>query len=550
MLLEAVAVGAVGSLLGIGLGRLLARGLVGMVAQTISDHYFSVSVSEPATDPTSLGVGLALGLGTAAVAGLRPAWEASAASPRRALVRSELESWTRRRTSLAALAGAGAILAGAIALWAFRSALWPSFVAVLAVLVGAALLTPAAVRALGLLLAAPLGRLVGPFGRMAARGLVAQLSRTGVAIAALTLALAVTIGIGLMITSFRTTVERWLGASLPADLYLISPERQGGATPADLVRDEWLDAIARLPEIERVNRLRRATVDSSVGPLELVALDMDERSHGAFALASGDEASAWEAYEAGRGALISEPLASRTGLAVGSVVELTTPRGRERLPVEGVFYDYSSDRGYLLIELELYRSLWGDLGLTAASAFVRDAASLDTMGLEATADRVRAALPPTAALVVTTQRTLRERSLEVFDRTFRVTAVLRALTLIVAIIGILSALMAQQLERTRELGLLRASGVTRRQVWLMVTAQTGLVGLVAGVLALPVGIAMAAMTTLVINQRSFGWTIPLEVEPAILGQAVLAAVLAALAAGILPSLRMASTSPAEALRSE
>jgi putative ABC transport system permease protein len=359
------------------------------------------------------------------------------------------------------------------------------------------------------------------------------------------LALAVSIGVGLMITSFRATVERWLGVSLPADLYLLSPEPASAATPADRVREEWLEAVARLPEIERVNRLRSVTVESPHGAVELVALDMDARSHGAFELVAGRAETAWEAYHQGRAVLISEPLASRTRLGVGSAIELATPRGIVSLPVEGVFYDYSTDRGFVLIDLARYRALWGDSGLTAASAFVRRSADL-----AAVAERVRAALPSEASLLVTTQRALREESLRIFDRTFRVTAVLRSLTLVVALVGILSALMAQQLERTRELGLLRATGVTRRQLWLLVTAQTGLVGLVAGVLSLPVGIAMAAMTTLVINQRSFGWTIPLALDAGALWQAVAAAVLAALAAGVLPALRMAATSPAEALRSE
>lgn len=545
VLVEALAVGFVGSLLGLALGQLLARGLVGMVAQTISDHYFRVAVSNPSADPSSLATGLALGLAASAIAGLRPAWEATRVAPRSAWLRSELESRTRGRTGLAALAGTASILLGAAFLVGSETALWPTFVAVLAVLVGCALLTPAAVQIFGRLLAPPLGVLLGPFGRMAARGLVSNLSRTGVAIAALMLALSVTIGVGLMITSFRATVERWLAASLPADLYFISVEQPGEFTPVSLIRPEWVELIRELPEIERLNLLRRVTVESSVGAVQLVALDMDARSHGAFDLQSGDARSAWEAYHRGSGVLISEPLASRSRLGVGSSIELQTPRGTESLPVDGVFYDYSTDRGYVLIDLDHYRSLWNDRGLTAASAYVRRPEALEEVAEEA-----RTALAGQASLVVTTQRALREQSLQVFDRTFRVTAVLRTLTLAVAVIGILSALMAQQLERTRELGLLRATGVTRRQLWLMVTAQTGLIGFVAGLLSLPVGIAMAAMTTLVINQRSFGWTIPLTIDAGTLWQALAAAVLAALAAGVFPSIRMAATSPAEALRSE
>jgi putative ABC transport system permease protein len=545
VLAETLVVGLAGSVLGGLFGRLLAHGLIEMVARTISDHYFEVAVRSPPLGAAGMATGFGLGLVASVAAGLRPAWEAARVAPRAAMLRSELERGSRRMAGATALAGGGSILLGALVMAICDRALWPSFAAVLAVLLGCALLTPAAVRVAGRLLAAPLGAVTGSIGRLAARGLTGHLSRTGVAIAALMLALSVTIGIGLMISSFRLTVERWLSASLPADLYLMSPSAASDGSGTTHVRPEWIEAVAGVPGVERINLLRAATVDSSAGRVDLVALDMDERSHRAFALRAGDEEAVWRAYHRGDGILVSEPLAYHAGIGVGTRLAIETPRGEVALEVAGVFYDYSSDRGYVLIDLARYRSLFGDPGLTAASLYVADGSRLDRV-----ADSVRAALPAEAALTVTTQAALRERSLEIFDRTFRVTGVLRTVTLLVAVIGIVSALMAQQLERTRELGLLRATGLTRRQLWLTVTAQTGLIGLVAGLLALPVGVAMAAMTTRVINRRSFGWTIPLEIEPSILWQALAAAVLSALVAGVLPALRMAQTSPAEALRAE
>ena len=147
-------------------------------------------------------------------------------------------------------------------------------------------------------------------------------------------------------------------------------------------------------------------------------------------------------------------------------------------------------------------------------------------------------------------RSLRQASLEIFDRTFTITSVLHLLTTAVAFIGVLSALMALQLERERELGVLRATGFTPRQVWGLVTAQTGLMGLLAGLLAVPVGLMLASVLVFVINRRSFGWTLELEIIPGLLVQAVLLAVLAALLAGMYPAFRMSRTSPALALREE
>jgi putative ABC transport system permease protein len=153
-------------------------------------------------------------------------------------------------------------------------------------------------------------------------------------------------------------------------------------------------------------------------------------------------------------------------------------------------------------------------------------------------------------LQVRSNRAIRAASLEIFDRTFAITGVLRVLATVVAAIGVLSALMALQLERARELGVLRAQGLMPREVWRLVMAETGLLGGIAGVLAVPVGLGMALVLIHVINRRAFGWSIDTTVPAEVLLQAVGLAVLAALAAGVYPAWRLARTPPAAALRAE
>jgi putative ABC transport system permease protein len=545
VLIEAVVVGLCGTLLGLFLGSFLARALIGMVAQTITDFYFSVSVTRMPVEPLVIARGLGLGLIASVLAGLRPALEATRVSPRRALMRSELERASEQNAKLAAIFGVAMIVAGTLLLLLAGKSIGVSFGAFFIFLLGCALLTPQTVLQAGRWLARPLGASLGMVGRMAGRGLAANISRTGVAVAALMLALAVSIGVGVMISGFRSTVERWLSAALPADLYFLSEDAGNDSMPSTAITDDWIVAISARPEIARVNTLRRSRVRSPHGELLLVAIDIDQRSHEAFDLKHGSQEKAWRAFYGGSGVLISEALAFRTDLELGSSLGLDTAQGRRSLEVVGIFYDYSTDRGYVLMDLERYRELWNDQGITGASAFLHDPAELDRI-----ADQIRSEIPGDSPLIVRTDRSLREESLLVFDRTFRITGVLRSLTTIVAMIGILGALMALQFERSRELGLLRASGLTRRQLWMLVITQTGLIGLISGLLAVPVGIAMATMMTLFINQRSFGWTMPLEVDPSILLQAVAIAVAVALVAGLLPSARMAATAPAAALREE
>jgi putative ABC transport system permease protein len=198
-----------------------------------------------------------------------------------------------------------------------------------------------------------------------------------------------------------------------------------------------------------------------------------------------------------------------------------------------------------MIALERYRALWDDpqvssLGLHAAPG----------VDVDALVSELRAAAGGEQLIAISSNRALRDASLEIFDRTFAITGVLQVLATIVAFVGVLAALMALQLERARELGVLRANGLTPGQLWGLVIGQTGLIGLAAGLLALPVGVMMAAVLVYVINRRSFGWTLLFQLDTALFAQALLVALTAALLAGLYPAWRMGRTPPALALREE
>jgi putative ABC transport system permease protein len=183
--------------------------------------------------------------------------------------------------------------------------------------------------------------------------------------------------------------------------------------------------------------------------------------------------------------------------------------------------------------------------ISAVGLFVEPGQSVDAV-VAAIAGRARRAAGRAGAV----ERGAARGSLEIFDRTFAITSALRLLAVIVAFIGVLSALMSLQLERARELGTLRATGMTRRQLWGLTLLETGLMGAVAGLLALPVGYALAWILVYVINVRSFGWTLTMDLQPEYFVQALLVAVGAALLAGIYPSIRVSNMEIASAIREE
>lgn len=550
VLCEAAALGTVGTLLGIALGVVLGHGLVQLVTRTISDLYYVLAVRELSVTPGVLVKGILLGVGASLLAALPPAREATATPPRVTLARSTLEQRARRGAPRAAAYGVLALAIGLGGLWLSGPHLVPTFGSLFGVLLGCVLLTPLATVGCMRLVQPGLAAWGGLPIRLGGLGVVTALSRTAVAVAALMVAVSVTVGVGIMVQSFRQTVVRWLEASLHADVY-VAP-----ASPlvwrSDAVLDPALiERVAVLPGVERLNTYRGARVESRTGLTQVIAIDLGARGKASFQFIAGRPESIWPAFDDPTGhdgrpaVIVSEPYAYRHGLTEGDTLDLRTDRGEQAFRVAGVFVDYGSDQGIVMLSRRVYDAWWEDPRVSSLSLHAAAETDVDRL-----VDTLRGDAGTESEVVVRSNRGLRTASLEIFDRTFTITTVLHLLTSIVAFVGVLSALMALQLERAREFGVLRATGFTPAQVWGMVTAQTGLMGLVAGLLALPVGIGLALILVLVINRRSFGWTLQIDVSPEVLAQAVVMAVVAALLAGVYPALRLARTPPAQALREE
>jgi putative ABC transport system permease protein len=224
---------------------------------------------------------------------------------------------------------------------------------------------------------------------------------------------------------------------------------------------------------------------------------------------------------------------------------LQSDAGVVAFPVAAVFRDYGSEHGAILMARSTYDRYWDDSAVSTLGVYA--APGVDQIGL---AQAVRDAIGGDQQLVVRATGAIKTASMEVFERTFTITAVLRGLATVIAFVGILSALMALELERVKEVAVLRAQGLTPAQVWQLVQTQTGVMGLIAGLLAIPVGVALALVLILVINVRSFGWSMDVHVDLGLLLQTVALAVVAALLAGVYPAYRMARISPADALRED
>lgn len=540
---EAFVIGFIGAVIGILIGIIMGRGAVGLVSQTINDLFFVTTVRDLPIPLISLVKGFVLGIVATVITAAFPAWEAASVSPRTALSRANLESKAQRVVYWLGIAGVIIILIGIIVLALSYTSLILSFAGTFAIIFGFAILTPTFTIWLMSAASKLTSRIWGLLGRMAPREVVNSISRTSIAVAALMVAIAVTIGVSLMVNSFRFTVDTWMNQILHGDIYVSVP----GATvsqPLQAIDPQVIPVLEQWEGVQRVDLLQNALVDSPAGPIQISANnnpnDGMEQLYRASEYAPGE---IWGAVEQGA-VLVSEPLANRLDLPLkGGVLPLNTKAGLQDFPIAGIYYDYASSQGNAILSLEQYRQYWDDDQVSAAAIILEPG-----VDVQATADPLKARLAEIQILLVRPNQVLREDALEVFDRTFAITSALQLMTTIVAFVGVLSAMMSLQLDKQRQLGILKAIGLTGRQVWRLITLETGLMGTVAGLLSMPTGYVLALILVFIINRRSFGWTLQMQLTPEPFIQAFVIAVSAAVLAGLYPALRIIRRNTSEAIR--
>jgi putative ABC transport system permease protein len=546
ILAEAAILSMIGAVIGLAIGVIMGRLAVGLVTQTVSSLYFTVQVRSVDVAPFTLLKGFVIGIAAALIAALAPAYEATTTPPASALKRSEIEGKVLRAVPI--MTGGGVALLLLTYLLMSTRTLVLNFAGLFALIVGCALFTPIAMLGLMVVVRGPLGAVVGVLGRMAPRSILRSLSRTSVAVAALMVAVSVIVGVSAMVGSFRGTVQDWLETTIRADIVISPPSIS--ANKQELPVDPIVgDQIAALPGIKQISIARNVSApivdDPLPASLNAITYDISEGKR-KFAWSIGTFDQVWAAMQQGA-VVVTETFASSRKIPAGPGQSVTfrTDKGPRTFPIAGVVYDYGATTGSVLMEMGVYRASWDDKAISTVAVFVQP--GTDVTQMVAT---IRALFAGKQELIVRSNKELLDSVLVIFDQTFMITTALNLLATVVAFIGILAALMALQLERRRELGTMRANGLTRWQLFRMTLLETGLMGAVAGLLAVPVGTVLAWVLIYIINVRSFGWSIALQLKPEFYTQALVVAMVAALLAGIYPAIQMGRVQPSQALRSE
>jgi putative ABC transport system permease protein len=544
---EAACFGFAGALIGLPLGRFMATGAVRLMSATVESLYVSSRPGSIELTATSFLLALAIGVGVGVASAYSPAREASEVSPIEAMARGRREFDVRVRKTrdllLALVLGLGAAAASRAPAVANKPLL--GYLAAILLVAASALAMPAFVDALTTGSSKLLGKLLGVEAMLASRSLAASLRRTSVLVGALSTAIAMMTAVGIMVGSFRETVRIWMNGQLPADLYL----RPAGSAAADrhpTLSPELAEDLAKLPGVAAVDRLRAYEISfedmpATLASADLVVLRSDQHSDFFSGRSRGQVLAELRDSNA---VIVSEPFTYKHHLKAGDSITLSLGETRATFRIADIYYDYSSERGNILMDRKTMLRYLPDPAPSNLAIYVSTEASLEVVRTEI--ERVTAG----RRVLVFSNRDLRAEAIRIFDRTFAITYALEAVAVIVAVMGIAGALLALAIDRRRELGLLRFLGAARGQIRKLILVEAGLLGILANLAGLALGFALSLILIYVINKQSFGWTIRFHWPVEILLGALTVVYVATVLAGLYPAQVAVRLNPLEVVHEE
>ncbi len=543
VLTEAVLLGLVGSVLGVGFGLFLARGLTTVMGLITGVHITILSVP-----PADLERSVLVGIGVTLVAAWLPAHSASRISPLQALqVAGQVDEsrWVRRGWTYGpAVVG----VSYAILNWVpvRREMAYPLGAAsVFALMLGATLCVPLVAGALERLFRPLFLLAYGQPGRLGSANVERAKGRTTLTVAALMVGIAMIIGIAGMTGSFRREIQTWVDTALGGDLYVRSPLRMR------------LDLVGRIASIEgvaavspsRFTGTRTVSPTGNVSEDTLVFISIDPLTYPQVATFQfentvGDMASRMARLAQGDAVLIGTTVADRYHLKQGDRIRLDTGRGQHDFEVAGIVVDFT---GQGLVVYGSYDDLRRYFGLNDADRLIvklKPGASLDEVK-----KRITDEVGKSRHLQVETSATFRARLLDLTAQAFSLFDVLALIGIIIAALGVINTMLMNVLERQRELGALRSLGMTRAQVRGMILAEAGTMGLIGGVFGLSFGLVLAQ--TFVMAIRAINGYVLQYVPPlAALGVGALIAILVSQGAALYPALKASQVNIIEAIKHE
>lgn len=537
ILIESAIQGLAGSILGILAGVVIADGVLRYAGGDLGGGYFPGIQPTAHFDVATALVFIALGVAAAIAGCFAPAWEASRARPATALRAGDEETPLKRLRSpwpALALSATGVALTQAPPVEGLPIF---GYMAVGLLLVGAILWMPRLVRWTFGALSAPRG--IVPY--LAVAQLAGAPGRASVGLAGVLASFSLMAAMAIMVSSFRVSFDQWLNTVLPAQLYI----NASGGGDTGYFSDPDQRTIASTPGVARAEftRTDQLVLNPQLPPATLIARPIDARHPGARLALVGP---AVEPGGAGPPPVwVSEAMVDLYGMHIGRRIDLPLAGRQVPFTVAGVWRDYARQYGAVVINLDDYRRVTGDDRVAEVALWLAPG-----IGTAQTVRNLRQRLSDPGWLEIKEPGEIRAASLHIFDRSFAVTYLLEGVAIVIGLFGVGVSFGAQALTRSREFGMLRHIGFTRRQIGAVLSLEGALLGALGVGAGLGLGWAIALILVHVINPQSFHWTMEMHMPWGLLAAAAATLVAAAAAAAAISGRRAMSSAAVRAVRED
>ena len=545
--LEAGIIGAIGSIFGIGLGYYFAQFSLDAISLTVNNLYAPSYVTEINFQWQEMGPYFLLGVILSFISALIPAWDAAKTPPTAVMRRGSYDlKLFRGSRQLNFLAGAVILLAG------FCTQLPPvhqfpyfGFLSVFLIILGLSMLSPAALLWTRNKSHNFFKNRMGGEGLLACKNLSQNVGRNALAVSSLAIAFMMVISMSIMVHSFRQTVIVWIDQTLKADLFV----RVAGGRDIDYQHTLPSDPIQKLKSISGVaaiDQFRAIDISYNNLPVVLATGDFSVLSKfGNLIIKSGLPTTELSQNMVGNDrVIVSEAFSLKHRVSVGDILNLQTLNGPTKFEVSAVYFDYSRERGYIILDRTTFLKYYKENQINSFVIYLNDKSKLNQVRKEVlkTLNEHR--------LIIRSNTELKKQVLEVFDKTFAITYSLEIIAILVAVLGLFNTLVSLILERKREIGILRFIGAFTRQIKRMILIEAGILGLIGSAMGLVAGVVVSYILIFVINKQSFGWTIQVHFPYIFILLLVAFSWGVSVLAGLYPARLAQELNPKEAVRVE
>ncbi len=547
-ILEAIVLATLGSALGLPLGYFLAQALVEQASRTMSALYVMVNIQKVFFPIQQAGVATALAMAAAIFGAWIPAKKASEIDPARALQPANIHLSASQHVPTWTVLG---ILFLGIGVECARQSdrfgpQWLSFGTALFLLLGVAFLCP-----IVFWTSVKIVKIIpGIFWRLAMSQFEMAFTRNVILAASIVCAVAMVVGIFIMITSFRSTVNQWLQQTVKADIF-IAPLSNVGVGAQEALPKNLIEKVREFIPETHLDTYREITIEYQGTPVRLASIQFNVAAdHGGIrfmeekgrrvarpALLKQSAEKEW--------IIVSESFSRRYDVRPRHRIRLMTDSGEKTFRVAGVFQDYTTESGLILIDSKTYQKYWNDKQINSLALYASKDQSVETLK-----HSIKEAIKEYGAFMIYSNRDLRRQVLQIFDQTFAITGILQTVTMVICAIGIYLNIIVHGMERSRIMAALRAQGTSRWQLQKVYGWEALFLGTIAVGIGIAAGYALSWILANVINVVFFGWTISMNIPKKEIASLGAAALFILIAAAWLASWRIGRQSIAIAIKTD